>query len=161
MVFSTNPYNNFRAANSKEFISLDKGAKQDFHPETRFDLIIPGNSDLFSGKIEKFATQFGYGSLLNVPSNHDVNASDANAITYKDPINMIETWNKMTDEIIAKNANETWGTCDWTVSTTKVIKEISVARGEIGTASAITKLGKKKFMECWKSTILFFKLWLC
>ncbi len=25
-----NPYNNFQAANSKEYISLDKGAKQDF-----------------------------------------------------------------------------------------------------------------------------------
>ncbi len=102
MAFSTNPYNNFQAANLKEFISLDKGAKQDFHPKTHFHLI-PGNSDLFSGEIEKFATQFGYGSLLNVPSNRDVDASDMNAITYKDPINMIETWNKMTDEIIAKN----------------------------------------------------------
>jgi hypothetical protein len=88
MAFSTNPYNNFQAANSKEFISLDKEAKQDFHLETCFDLI-PGNSNLFSGEIENFATQFGNRSLLNVPSNGDINASYANAITYKDPINMI------------------------------------------------------------------------
>jgi hypothetical protein len=46
-LFSTNPYNNFQAANSKEYISLDKGAKQDFCPETCFDLI-PGNNDAFS-----------------------------------------------------------------------------------------------------------------
>jgi hypothetical protein len=58
--YSTNPYNNFQAANSKEYISLDKGAKQDFRPETRFD-ILPGNSDLFCAEIEKCATQFGYG----------------------------------------------------------------------------------------------------
>jgi hypothetical protein len=60
--YSTNPYNNYQAANSKEYISLDKGAKQDFRPETRFD-IIPGNSDLFSAEIEKCSTQFGYGAL--------------------------------------------------------------------------------------------------
>jgi hypothetical protein len=33
-----------------------------------------------------------------------------------------------------------------------------VARGEIGTALTITKLGKKKFMECWKSTILSYQV---
>jgi hypothetical protein len=44
--FSTNPYNNFQAANSKEYIFLNKGAKQDFHPETHY-YIIPGNSDIF------------------------------------------------------------------------------------------------------------------
>jgi hypothetical protein len=67
---------------------------------------------------------------------------------------MIEPQNKMTNEIIAKNANETWGTHDLMVPTTKVIKEFSAAHGEIGTASAITKFGKKKFMERWKPTIL-------
>jgi hypothetical protein len=37
--YSTNPYNNYQAANSKEYISLGKGAKKDFRPETRFDII--------------------------------------------------------------------------------------------------------------------------
>ncbi len=51
-----NPYNNFQAANSKEYISLNKGAKQDFHPETCYD-IIPGNSDVFSAEIKKYDAQ--------------------------------------------------------------------------------------------------------
>ncbi len=51
-LFSTNPYNNFQAANWKEYISLDKGVKQDFCPETCFGLI-PGNSDAFSAKIKR------------------------------------------------------------------------------------------------------------
>jgi hypothetical protein len=38
--FSTNSYNNFQAANSKEYISLDKGAKQDFCPETCYNIIL-------------------------------------------------------------------------------------------------------------------------
>jgi hypothetical protein len=114
--FSTNPYNNFQAANSKEYISLDKGAKQDFHPKICFD-IIPGNSNLFSAEIKKCVTQFGYGSLLNVPSDHNIDATDPNLITYKSHINMIKTWNKMTDDIIAKNANKV--SCDWTISVTK------------------------------------------
>ena len=86
--YSTNPYNNYQAANSEEYISVDKGAKQDFCPETRFD-IIPGNSDLFSAEIEKCSTQFGYGALLNVLSERDVNATDPNIITYRNHINMI------------------------------------------------------------------------
>jgi hypothetical protein len=66
---------------------------------------------------------------------------------------MIKTWNKISDELIAKNTNEVWGTCDWTVSTSKQIKELTATRGEVA-ASNITKIGKKKFMERWKSTIL-------
>ncbi len=148
-----NPYNNFQAANSKEYISLNKAAKQDFKPETHFDLI-PGNSDPFSAEIEKYSTQFGYGGLLNVPTDCNVDPTDANAITYKNPANMTETWNKINDELTAKNANEVWGTRNWTVSTTKQIEELTAARGEVGTAAALTKIGKKKFMERWKSTIL-------
>ncbi len=36
--------------------------------------------------------------------------------------------------------------------------ELSVARGKVGTATALTKSGKKKFMERWKSTILAFQV---
>ena len=81
--FLTNLYINFQAANLKEFISLDKGAKQDFCSETCFK-IISGNSEVFSAEIEKYAAQYGYASLLNVPTNHVVDTSDANSITYND-----------------------------------------------------------------------------
>ncbi len=92
--------------------------------------------------------QFSCGALLNIPTARDVNSTDANAITYKDPINMTETWNKINHKLIAKNANEVWGTRDWTVSTTKQIKEMTGTCGKVGTANALTKIGKKKFMEC-------------
>jgi hypothetical protein len=39
------------------------------------------------------------------------------------------------------------------ISATKKIDKLSAARGKVGTASVLTKSGKKKFMECWKSTI--------
>ena len=150
--YSTNPYNNFHAANLKEYISLDKGAKQDFRPETRFD-IIPGNSDLFSAEIKKYSTQFGYGALLNVPSEPDVDATDPNIITYRNHVNIIKTWNKITDDIIAKNANKIWGARDWTISVTKQLDKLAATRGDI-TGVALTRSGKKKFMQRWKSTIL-------
>jgi hypothetical protein len=102
-LYSTNPFNNFHAANLKEYISLDKGAKQDFHP-VRFDLI-PDNSDAFSAEIKKCSRQFGYGSLLNVSTRRDVYATDPNVIIYKDHVNMIKTWNKTDNDFIAKNAN--------------------------------------------------------
>ena len=66
LTFLTNPYNNFYAADSKEFISLDKSAKQDFHLDTRFDLG-PENLDAFAVAAEKYAKQFGYSFLLNEP----------------------------------------------------------------------------------------------
>jgi hypothetical protein len=63
----TNPYNNYYAADSKEFIALDKSAKQDFHPETQSDLL-PGNVDAFIAELENYLKQFGYSFLLNVPT---------------------------------------------------------------------------------------------
>jgi hypothetical protein len=145
--YSTNPFNNFHAANLKEYISLDKGVKQDFRPKIRFDLI-PGNSDAFSAEIKKCSRQFGYGSLLNVPTRGDVDTTDPNVIIYKDHVNMINTWNnKIDNDSIAKNKNEVWGTRDWTSSATMQIEEMTAVYGEVGT-------GKKKFMERWKSTIL-------
>ncbi len=56
--FLTNPYNNYYAANAKEFISLDKAAKQDFKPETRYDLL-PGNADSFAANLKKYAKHYG------------------------------------------------------------------------------------------------------
>jgi hypothetical protein len=47
-----------------------------------------------------------------------------------------------------------WGTCNWTVSPTKRIKELIAACGKVGTTAALTKISKNKFMECWKSAIL-------
>jgi hypothetical protein len=151
-LFSLNPYSNYQAANLKECISLDKGTKQDFHPETHFDLI-PGKSDAFSEKIERYSKKFGYGSLLNAPTNQNVDTSDANKITYSSHVNIINTWNKISDDLIARNSNEVWGTHDWMISCAKQIEEMTIECGEVA-ASALTKVGKKKFMECWKSTIL-------
>ncbi len=45
--------------------------------------------------------------------------SDANTITYQDDVNIINTWNKISDDLIANNAIEVWETRDWQVSSTK------------------------------------------
>jgi hypothetical protein len=145
-LFSRNPYNNFQAANSNEYISLDKGANQDFHPETCFDLI-PGNSDAFYPKIKKDSKQFGYGSLFHIPTNQNVDTSDENKITYSGHVNIINSWNKTSDDLIERNPNEVWGTQDWRTSSTKRIKEMTIECGKV-VASALTKVSKKKFMEC-------------
>ena len=38
------------------------------------------------------------------------------------------------------------------------MNQLSVARGKVGTAAALTKLGKKKFMERWKASILAYQV---
>jgi hypothetical protein len=64
--------------------------------------LIPGNSNPFLAEIEKYSTQFGYGGLLNIPTYCDIDPTDANAITYKNPVNMTKIWNKINNELIAK-----------------------------------------------------------
>jgi hypothetical protein len=111
--FSTNPYNNYYAAISKELISIDKAAKQDFHPETHYNLL-PGNANSFAANLKKFSKQFVYGFLLNIPTTHQTDSTNANTFVYSNQkIHMLETWNRVTDKHITINANKIWGTCDW------------------------------------------------
>jgi hypothetical protein len=110
--FSTNPYNNYYAANLKEFISLNKVAKQDFHPETHYDLL-PGIANSFAANLETFSKQFDYGFLLNIPTIRQTDATDAIIFVYSNQIHMLETWNRVTEEHIAINVNKIWGTRDW------------------------------------------------
>jgi hypothetical protein len=146
--FLTNPYNNYHAANLKEFISLNKAAKHDFQLETCYDLL-PGNADSFVADLEKYTKQFGYGFLLNVPSTRTIDATNANAFVYLDQVCMLETWNQVTDANTAINANKIWGTRDWTqgvpLNNIFQIAKMSGACGKIGAASAVTLIGCKKF----------------
>ena len=78
LTFSTNPYNNYFASDSKEFIALDKSAKQDFNPDKRFDLL-PENADAFAAEVEKYAKQYGYSFLLGNITMQDTNKKYSNA----------------------------------------------------------------------------------
>jgi hypothetical protein len=104
--FLTNPYNNYYPANSKDFISLDKLAKQDFQPETRYYLL-PGNADSFAANFKIKSKQFGHGFLFNVPATCQVDPSNANVFTYSNHIHMLQTCTRVTDDHVAINANET------------------------------------------------------
>jgi hypothetical protein len=147
VTFSTNPYNNYYAADSKEFISLNKSAKQDFHPDICFDLL-PENLDAFAVAAEKYAKQFGCSFLLNVTTACQVDPTNANLFTYSASNHMLETWNAVTDKSIAINANETWGTRDWTQGNDNFqIAEMTQACGEVGTANAVMIVGCNKFLE--------------
>ncbi len=59
----------------------------------------------FLQRLKNISLSLGTDFLLNLSSDCDVDAADANIITYKQPINMIKTWIMMTNDIIAKNAN--------------------------------------------------------
>ncbi len=162
--FSTNPYNNYYAANSKEFISLDKAAKQDFRPGTRYDLL-PGNAGLFALDLEKYTKHYGYSFLLNVLLTRAVDATNANAFVYSDQVHMLETWNQVTDLNIAINANKIWGTRNWTRGTpvggTFQIAEMNAAHGEIGTANAVSFIGRKKFLNAGNQPFFPIRSWKC
>jgi hypothetical protein len=148
-----NKYNNYYAADLKEFIAPDKSAKQDFRLDTHFDLL-PGNADAFAAEIEKYVKQFGYSFLLNVPTTCQVDATNANLFAYSNSNHMLETWNRVTDKNIAINANEIWRMQDLTHDTNDFqIAEMTQAHGEVGMANVVTIVGRKNFLERWKSTV--------
>ncbi len=119
--FLTNPYNNYYSATSKEYIALDKTAKQDFWLEIWFDSL-PGNVDSFAAELDKYSKQYCYGFLFNIPTVCQADPSNVNNITYIDPMHMLETWHKINDDLIARNANEVWGMRDWTTPPPKIEK---------------------------------------
>jgi hypothetical protein len=89
-------------------------------------------------------------------SANQVDPSDVNNISYIDPIHMLETWNKINDDLMARNVNKIWGTHDWITPPPNIedqVAEITNTCGKIGVAITVTRIGQKKFMEQWKSTI--------
>jgi hypothetical protein len=60
--FLTSPYNNYYAANSEEFISLDKAAKQDFHLESCYNLLL-GNANSFADNLKTFQSNLAMDSF--------------------------------------------------------------------------------------------------
>jgi hypothetical protein len=72
---------------------------------------------------------------------------------------MLKTWNRVTNESIAINANVTWGMRDWTCGTGVFqISEMTSARGKVGMANSVTIVGRKRFLERWKSTIMAYQV---
>ena len=67
---------------------------------------LPGNADSFAADLEKHSN--------NIPYTRIVDATNANAFVYSDHVHMLETWNQVMDANITINANNIWGTCDWT-----------------------------------------------
>jgi hypothetical protein len=117
------------------------------------------NAYAFAAEVEKYAKQYGNSFLLDVPTVRDVNATNANLFTYSASNHMLETWNRLTDDYITINVNETWGTCNWTCGTGDFqISEMTLARGEVGTANSVTVIGRKRFLERWKSTIVAYQV---
>ncbi len=61
---------------------------------------------------------------------------------------MLETWNKINDDLIARNANKIWGTHNWTTPPPNIenqVAKITNAHGKIGVANTVTCIGQKKF----------------
>ena len=132
-------------ANSKEFISLDRQLNKTLNQ--KIDMIY-----------SPAMLYFCYGILLNVPSTRTDDVAKANTFVYSNQIHMLGTWNQVTDVNVAINANEIWGTRNWTqgssIGGVFQIAEMTATRGEIDSTNAVTLLGRKKFLERWKSTIM-------
>ena len=63
---------------------------------------------------------------------------------------MLETWNKINDDLIARKAKKVWGARNWTTPPPNIenqVTEITNAPGKIGVANTVTHIGQKKFLQ--------------
>jgi hypothetical protein len=70
---------------------------------------------------------------------------------------MLKSWNKINDDLIARNKNKIWGTRNWTTLPPNIgnqVAEIMNAHGEIEFANTVTHIGQKKVLEQWKLSTL-------
>ena len=154
---STNPYLQWHDTNSREHMSLRTAAISNFEPDKIFNLT-PTQADDFVNALEEYGQIFGYnGSVARVPTECDINAADPNDITFREKVDILTTWQVITDETVQKCATMLWGDKQWihTANGNKEIQQPSFARGEVTQGGHnLTTPGKALILKRFHSTIL-------
>ena len=147
-MYSTNPYRRYVEPSSREFITLSNNAITNFKSEKVFALDLE-SSEAFTEHMVSLSKKFGYHGLINrVPTDCDIDGTNANLITYRDHKNFIDTWQEITEDIVERNSTQIWGDKSWTITDDKQIAPISQARGEVetGVRGALNDAGKRIYM---------------
>lgn len=153
--YATNGFLHYHPPGSKEAASLDKTAIADWKsPLEKQISLSPDDGMRFCEALLDNARTYGYERLLKkVPRTKTVAADGT--VTFGDHVNILETWNQLTIDIMQKNAEETFGSKSWTGTENKQIESFSVARGEVSQATnMLNEDGRKAFLLCRASKYL-------
>ncbi len=106
---STNPYLQWHDTNSREHMSLRTAAINNFEPDKTFNLT-PTQADDFVNALVEYGQIYDYnGSVARVPTECNINATDPNDIAFREKVNILTTWQVITDETVQKCPTMLWG----------------------------------------------------
>ena len=89
-LITTQPYGQYHASNSKEHMTLRNAAINNFKPDQTFKLESKYATDYLS-QISELGQNFCYlGMTSRVPTECDIDATDPNAITFREKKDIIE-----------------------------------------------------------------------
>ena len=154
-LLTTQPYGQYHASNSKEYMSLRNAAINNFTPEQTFQLD-PSNANDYLAQIAELGQNYCYlGMTSRVATECDIDATDPNTVTYREKKDIINTFDEVSMDAIQKNATMLWGVKNWTVTNDKEIQDPTTARGELtANGSALTADGKVLQLKRFQSQIL-------
>ena len=90
-------------------MSLRTAAISNFEPDKIFDLVL-AQADNFVNALEEYSQIFGYnGSVARVPTECDIDPTDPDNITLRKKVDILTTWQTITDENVQKCATMLWG----------------------------------------------------
>lgn len=132
-LISTNPYGQFHATNSREYLALRDSGLNKWQPDQTFALK-PENCAEFLNQIRDAGQSLCFlGQLSRFATTCTINRDDPNNITYTYGgfTDMLETYGQVTQDHVQKSASMIWGDKSWTIVANKEIQNPTTARGEL------------------------------
>jgi len=154
-LLSTQPFSQYHASNTREYMSLRDSGLNRWQPEHVFELKPEFSAD-FCNQLKAAGQQLCFlGMISRMPTECDIDPADANNITYRERKDMLETYGVVTDDHVQKFASMTWGDKTWAVSADKEIEDPTHGRGEMtNNGAALTAAGKKLLLKRFQVEML-------
>ena len=135
-------------------MALRSNALDRFEPDT-FALKTINATDYFNA-LKETGQRFCFtGMISRMPTACDIDAADANNITFRDRKDMIDSYGQVQMEHVQCFATMIWGNKTWTITADKEINDPTTARDELTAGgNALTAAGKKLMLQRFHNEIL-------
>ena len=156
-LISTNPYGQYHASNSKEYMALRDSGLNKWQPDQTFSLK-PENCSNFCNQIRDAGQTLCFlGMISRFPTQCTINRDDPANVTYTygEHRDMLETYGQVSQDHVQKSASMIWGDKSYTVVANKEIQNPTSARGELTVnGAALTANGKKLMLARFQRELL-------
>ena len=153
---TTNAYFSYHATNTREYQALMNTAIAKFNPKRTFKLNAE-DADDFATIVESYAQQFGYiGETACVATSCVFDPDSANSFTFGDCMDIIGTWNQVTEDHVQKNTTMLFGNRTFVATSddNKALATPTTEQGKLTTnRGALALLGKSLMHRRFLSAI--------